>query len=135
MGVDGYRMDAIRHLIGDGQQQENTAETHAWLRAWHDHYKAIRPYAMTVGEVWTRSEDVVPYVGDEMDICTEFGLASAILDGARGGTTGVVDSVAQKVEMLYPSGQYATFLTNHDHERVMTQLRGDERRAKTAATI
>ena len=135
MGVDGFRMDAIRHLIEDGQRQENTPETHAWLQDWHDHYRAIKPYAVTVGEVWTRGEDVVPYVGDEMDICFEFDLASAILDGARGSTTGVVDSVAQKVEMLYPSGQYATFLTNHDHERVMTQLRGDEAQAKTAATI
>jgi len=135
MGVDGYRMDAIRHLIEDGQQQENTPETHAWLQAWHDYYKGIRPQAMTVGEVWTRSEDVVPYVGDEMDICFEFDLASAILDGARGGTTGVVDSIAQKVEMLYPPGQYATFLTNHDQERVMTQLRGDEAKAKTAAAV
>jgi alpha-amylase len=135
MGVDGFRMDAIRHLIEDGQQQENTPETHAWLQDWHDHYKGIKPYALTVGEVWTRGEDVAPYVGDEMDICFEFDLASAILDAARGGTTGVVDTVAQKVEMLYPSGQYATFLTNHDHERVMTQLRGDEAQARTAATI
>jgi alpha-amylase len=135
MGADGYRMDAIRHLIEDGQQQENTPETHAWLQAWHDYYKGIRPQAMTVGEVWTRSEDVVPYVGDEMDICFEFDLASAILDGARGGTTGVVDSLAQKVERLYPPGQYAAFLTNHDQERVMTQLRGDEAKAKTAAAI
>jgi glycosidase len=135
MGADGFRMDAIRHLIEDGQQQENTLATHAWLQDWHDHYRAIKPYALTVGEVWTRSEDVVPYVGDEMDICFEFDLASAVIDGARGGTTGVVDSVAQKVERLYPSGQYATFLTNHDQERVMTQLRGDEAQAKTAATI
>ena len=97
MGVDGFRMDAIRHLIEDGPQQENTPETHAWLQDWHVHYKSIQPYAMTVGEVWTRSEEVVPYVGDRMDICFEFDLASAILDGARGGTTGVVDSVAQKV--------------------------------------
>ncbi len=135
MGVDGFRMDAIRHLIEDGQQQENTPETHAWLQAWHDHYKRIRPHAMSVGEVWTRSEDVVPYVGNEMDICFEFDLASAILDGARGGTTGMVDSVVQKVGRLYPPGQYATFLTNHDQERVMTQLRGDEAQAMTAATI
>ncbi|MBN1639601.1 MAG: alpha-amylase [Anaerolineae bacterium] len=135
MGVDGFRMDAVRHLIEDGAQQENTPETHDWLEAWHDHYKGIRPHALSVGEVWTRSEDVVPYVGDELDICFEFDLASAILDGVRGGTTSMVTSIAQKVERLYPDQQYATFLTNHDHERVMSQVRGDETKAKTAAAI
>ena len=135
MGVDGFRMDAIRHLIEDGQQQENTPETHQWLQDWHGYYKGIDPHAMTVGEVWTRTEDVVPYVGDEMDICFEFDLASAILDGARGGSNNVVSSVALKVDKLYPDGQYATFLTNHDHERAMTQLREDVAKTKSAAAI
>ena len=135
MGVDGFRMDAIRHLIEDGKLQENTPETHRWLAAWHDAYKSANPYALTVGEVWTRTEDVVPYVGDEMDICFEFDLASAILGSVRSGTNSTVSSVAQKVDRLYPPHQYATFLTNHDHERAMTQLGEDEDRARMAASI
>jgi glycosidase len=135
IGVDGFRMDAIRHLIEDGPVQENTPETHAWLEGWYDHYKGIDPYALTVGEVWTRSEEVAPYVGDELDICFEFDLATAILGGAKGGSSGIVDSVAQKVERLYPPGQYATFLTNHDQERAMTQLGGNVEKARLAAAI
>jgi glycosidase len=135
MGADGFRMDAIRHLIEDGRVQENTPETHAWLEDWYDYYKQIDPYALSVGEVWTRSEDVVPYVGDELDICFEFDLASAILSDVKGGSSGVVDSVAQKAERLYPPGQYATFLTNHDHERAMTQLGEKEAKARVAAAI
>jgi alpha-amylase len=135
MGVDGFRMDAIRHLIEDGKQQENTPETHQWLQAWHDFYKGIHPQALTVGEVWTRTEDVVPYVGDELDICFDFDLAGAILSSVNGGTASTVDAVAQKVDRLYPPNQYATFLTNHDHERAMTQLREDGAKAKSAAAI
>ena len=135
MGVDGFRMDAIRHLIEDGKQQENTPETHLWLQAWHDFYKGVNPQALTVGEVWTRTEDVVPYVGEELDICFEFDLASAILSSVNGGTGSTVASVAQKADKLYPTHQYATFLTNHDHERAMTQLREDEARARSAAAI
>ncbi len=135
VGVDGFRMDAIRHLIEDGKVQENTPETHQWLRQYHRYYKGIKPYAMTVGEVWTNSENVAPYVGDELDICFEFDLASAILRSIRGGTSGMVDSAMQKVARLYPPGQYATFLTNHDQERTMSQLGGDEDKARLAAAI
>jgi glycosidase len=135
MGVDGFRMDAIRHLIDDGRAQENTPETHRWLREYRAFYKKVDPYAMTVGEVWTRTEDVVPYVGEEMDICFEFDLASAILSSVRSGSASSVASVARKVDALYPPNQYATFLTNHDHERAMTQLHEEVAKAKLAAAI
>ncbi len=135
MGVDGFRMDAVRHLIEDGQVQENTPETHEWLRRYHTFYKEINHQAMTVGEVWTRTEEVVPYVGDELDICFEFDLASAILKGVRSGSASTLSSVAQKVAKLYPAGQYATFLTNHDHNRAMSQLLGDADKARMAASI
>jgi glycosidase len=90
---------------------------------------------MTVGEVWTRTEDVVPYVGAEMDICFEFDLASAILNAVRGGSAFTLVSVVQKADRLYPPNQYATFLTNHDQERAMTQLGNDSGKAKVAAAI
>ncbi|MDQ3045297.1 MAG: alpha-amylase family glycosyl hydrolase, partial [Chloroflexota bacterium] len=32
MGADGFRLDAIKHLIEDERIQENTPETHEWLR-------------------------------------------------------------------------------------------------------
>jgi glycosidase len=36
---------------------------------------------------------------------------------------------------FYPEGQFATFLTNHDQNRVMSQLRGDVEEAKMAAAL
>jgi alpha-amylase len=135
MGVDGFRMDAIRHLIEDGAQQENTPETHRWLREYQDFYKSVNPNAMTVGEVWTNSENVVPYAGEEMDICFEFDLASAILDGVRSGSPFILFSVVAKAARLYPPNQYATFLTNHDQNRAMAQLGGEEDKARVAASI
>ncbi len=135
MGADGLRMDAIRHLIENGTVQENTPETHEWLRKYHQFYKDIKPYALTVGEVWTRSEDIVPYVGNELDICFEFDLAASIVQGARTNSAMILPSTVQKVNRLYPSQQYATFLSNHDQERVMSQLGGNIDKAKLAAAI
>jgi glycosidase len=74
-------------------------------------------------------------VGDKLDICFEFDLASAILSSAAGGYASTVASVMTKVDDLYPPQQYATFLTNHDQERVMSVLRKNEDQARVAASI
>ncbi|MFZ4573923.1 MAG: alpha-amylase family glycosyl hydrolase, partial [Phycisphaerales bacterium] len=75
--VDGFRLDAIRHLIEAGQVQENTPETHAWLKRMAAHLRTTAPRAMTIGEVWSAPKDVASYIGDELDLCFEFGLADA----------------------------------------------------------
>ena len=43
MHADGFRLDAIRHLIEEGQVQENTPATHAWLRRYFERVKSINP--------------------------------------------------------------------------------------------
>ena len=35
----------------------------------------------------------------------------------------------------FPPGEYATFLTNHDQNRVMSELMGNQDQAKIAATL
>jgi glycosidase len=45
----------------------------------------------------------------------------------------MVNKEQQDVVESFPPGQYATFLTNHDQNRVMSQLGGDENKAKVAA--
>jgi glycosidase len=136
MGVDGFRLDAIRHLIEDGEVQENTPETHAWLQAYRDFLTEIEPEAMTVGEIWTTTDNVVPYVKDgEVDLAFEFDLAEAMVSAAKGETRGPVAGAQFKAWNAYPPGQYAPFLTNHDQERVMSQLGGDEGKARVAALL
>jgi alpha-amylase len=34
-GIDGFRLDAARHLIENGTVQANTPETHAWFKQFH----------------------------------------------------------------------------------------------------
>jgi len=43
MGVDGFRLDAIRHLVEEGQNQESTPSTHRWLEGFHQFYKGWTP--------------------------------------------------------------------------------------------
>jgi alpha-amylase len=134
MQVDGFRMDAIRHLIENGPVQENTSETHAWLQAYHQYYKSVDAEAFTVGEAWTTTRQIIDYVGDEVDIAFEFDLAEAFLVAAKSPVVATVNKQVQKVLDSYPEGQYGVFLTNHDQNRVMFNLR-EEKVAKLAATM
>ncbi len=136
MGVDGFRLDAARHLIEEGAQQESTPATHAWLRGFHDHVTAVDPDAMIVGEVWADTVTVVPYVArDELDLAFEFSLAEAIIESVTVNTNTAFRSRLEQVVALYDPGDYATFLTNHDQNRVMTAVGGNPDKARLAATI
>lgn len=136
MGIDGFRLDAIRHLIEDGPEQSNTPETHTWLRDFYTFYKSVDPDAFTVGEVWDASANVVPYITDkELDLAFEFDLADAILGAVQSGEAEKLYAQQALVWELYPPHQVATFLRNHDQSRTMTVLEGDIGEAKAATTI
>ena len=134
MGVDGFRLDAIKHIVENGQMQENTKATHDWLKGFYSFYKDVNPDALTVGEAWASTQQVLKYTGDEVDIAFQFDLANAILSSANYGLSSMISKEQQAVVGNFPPGQYATFLTNHDQNRVMSQVGGDENKAKVAAT-
>ncbi|MCD6290094.1 MAG: DUF3459 domain-containing protein, partial [Anaerolineae bacterium] len=135
MGVDGFRLDAVKHLIEEGRVQENTPETHEWLRGFYTFYKRINPNALTVGEVWSPTVEAAKYVGDQLDLVFEFDTARAMLQSARFSDRGDVLRAHRLVMERYPLNQFATFLTNHDQPRVMTQLHGNVNKAKVAASL
>ncbi|MFZ0546052.1 MAG: alpha-amylase family glycosyl hydrolase [Candidatus Promineifilaceae bacterium] len=135
MHVDGFRLDAIKHIVEEGQGQQNTGSTHRWLQDFFNFYKGIDPNAFTVGEAWTGTQQVLDYTGDEVDIAFQFFLAEDIINSAGAGLAQVYINTYQEIYDAFPSNQYATFITNHDQNRVMTQLRDDEGQARLAASV
>jgi len=135
MQVDGFRLDAVRHLIEDGPVDANTPETHFWLQGFHSFVRSVSPQALTVGEAWDKTSEVVKYIGDEVDLAFEFDLAQAMLNSVRSGDKTALVQAEQEVLASFPKGQYATFLSNHDQDRVMSQLGGDVPSAKLAAAL
>lgn len=140
MGVDGLRVDGARYLVeetnGAKKVLADSAGTHAQFRALRTAYKAINPAAMTVGEVWTSNDAVATYLqGDEFDLAFNFDLASALVKSANTGDADAARlSLALSLKLL-PVHATATFLTNHDIDRVMAQLGDDVNKAKRAATL
>ncbi|MCA9898904.1 MAG: DUF3459 domain-containing protein [Ardenticatenaceae bacterium] len=135
MNVDGFRLDAIKHMVEEGQGQENTRSTHDWLEEFHKFYKAVNPDALTVGEAWTNTQQVLEYTGDEVDIAFQFDLALDILNSSDTGLGSIFSGTQQEVYDTFPPNQYATFITNHDQNRVMSQLDEDEGKVRVAAAI
>ena len=135
MQADGFRLDAIKHLIEQGEKQEHTPQTHQWLRGFYSYYKRVNPSALTVGEVWTDTPTVATYVGGQMDLAFDFDQAYATIDAARTGSKDRLAGSQAAAWRLFPRGQFATFLANHDMDRTMSQFGGDVSMAKLAATI
>jgi glycosidase len=140
-GLDGFRLDASRHIIEAGEEAKvaGSPETHAW---WMEFAREVRrdfPDAIFVGENWTTVDEVAPFFGDEpftqLDMNFNFDLAAAIVGGVRDDTPGLIQTTLCDVADYYPAHALdATFLTNHDMIRVATQVRRPER-ARLAASL
>lgn len=135
MGVDGFRLDAVKYIIEEGDQLESTSSTFGWLQAFKGRIKSVNPDALIVGEVWSSSLEVARYVPRSLDMGFEFDLAATIIDSAKRRSNQGLVAIQQRALERFPPGQYATFLTNHDQNRVMTEVRGDLGTAKVAASI
>jgi glycosidase len=136
VGVDGFRMDAAKHLIEEGDQRENTSATHEWYRDFYQFYKADFPDAYTVGEVYGAGASVVKsYTGDQLDQVFNFEMSSGFVNSVRGEANSGISSAVQFALADMPDFNFATFLTNHDQDRVMSVLDGDTNRARVAASL
>ena len=135
VGVDGFRIDAAKHLIENGQDQENTQATLDWWRDFYAFQKNLDPGLLTVGEVWTSTNNIIPYVDQRLDFCFEFDLSYAIIGAVNNGNATGLASKIQEVVNVYPELQYGTFLTNHDQDRVIESLGQSVDKAKIAASI
>jgi alpha-amylase len=136
LGVDGFRLDAIRHLIEDGDVMSDTPETIEWLRGFRTHVKQVKPEAMMVGEVWTATEVVSEYIErGALDLAFEFDVAKAILQSIQSGRRDDLAYALQNAWDAYPGQQFATFVTNHDQDRIASVLGEEPARLELAASL
>ena len=136
VGVDGFRLDGVRHYIEDGKKQVNTPQTHEWLSDFYQMVKKINPDALLVGEVWDGSDLVAPYINNpELDLAFDFDLAETWVGSISSGDGRGINSVLGYDLRLANPFDFATFLTNHDMNRVMSQVGGSLEKAKMASAL
>lgn len=136
VGVDGFRLDAVKHLVEEGTKIQDTPSTHAWLKGFYKFYKAQNPDAYTVGEAFGAgaSQDKT-YEGDQVDQLFNFELAADFIGSANTGSNSAANSGLTFALQSLPDGNYATFLTNHDQNRTMSALGGNINKARLAAFL
>ena len=124
MGVDGFRIDAAKHLIEDGPRRRvNTPETKAWLPGFRAASEA-RP-----GRARPARSGTPPQIGattsrdGALDMTFAFGIGRAMASGVQGDLRRCCRS--SRSSGRYRSGGARTFLTNHDQDRGHDQLGGD----------
>ena len=136
VGVDGFRLDAVRYVV-EGDQLADSKANHAFLEEWGQYYRNINPQAFSVGEAWTDNANVREYTNTnrELDSAFNFDLSAAMGTLSQGNVS-TFRFVLQTTIRDFPEQDNANFLTNHDMPRVMNVLGVDkEQKAKLAAGI
>jgi alpha-amylase len=135
MGVDGFRLDAVRHLIEQGNEISNTPATHAVLRDFGGFVRQAAPRSYTIGEVWDSTGAVLKYYPDQLDAYFAFEVSDALIEAVRTGKAGRLLPAVERFQAAVPAYRFAPFQRNHDQTRTMTSLGGDVGRARLAATL
>ncbi|HYE59538.1 MAG TPA: alpha-amylase family glycosyl hydrolase, partial [Rhodothermales bacterium] len=100
--------------------------------------QAVNPNVYLVGEVWDGPAVVAPYLKG-LTALFNFDLAGAMLRAVREERADSLVPRLARIRGFYrsvePSFTDATFLANHDQNRVLTVLGDDERKARVAAAL
>ncbi len=135
IGIDGFRLDAARHLYREFDEPKN----HQFWVEFGEVVEAAKPGAYTVGEVWTRPDRIAPYfrglrANFDFDLCLS--LYQIIQD--EDDTEDVIEYLVYN-EATYgnvnPRFLNGIMLSNHDQERVGSQLAGNSDHLRVAASL
>lgn len=144
LGVDGFRIDAAKHIYEDlmsDKGEATTAKNTAWWQEFRASMNEVNPDAYIVGEIWDNSAAVIaPYLDNAFDSGFNFSLGESIIGAAMNEKDNNLAFTLERIYGLFSQvsgGKFtdAAFLTNHDMNRVMSQLKDDENHAKMAAGI
>ncbi|MDQ0089372.1 glycosidase [Paenibacillus anaericanus] len=143
-GLDGFRVDAAKHIYEDlltDKSQETTDKNVAWWQEFRSGLVQSNPNTYLVSEVWDKGAvTVASYLNKAFDSSFNFSLAETIIQSAKSERDNNIGFILERTYKLYTeksSGEFvdATFLTNHDLNRVMSQLEGNKEHAKMAASL
>lgn len=141
LGVDGFRVDAIQHVVEspDGVTA-NAPENYAWVKMFQDFMSEVSPGALIVGETWTAMPAIARYHRESgLHMSFDYPIWRELTEAIQRRSASDLAFAIEQESALYPAdAARATFTGNHDQTRLATQLsfpRRDERRIKLAASL
>ncbi len=143
-GADGFRLDAAQHIYlnldTDWDRSSVLEKNLAWWREFHRGIDAVDPHAWLVGEVARqRGDKLVPWAG-ALDATFDFPLATRLIASASSETDRDIGATLARIDKTYRAAAHgrfdnAPFLSNHDQERVMSRLDGNQDHMRMAAAM
>ncbi|MFC1650584.1 alpha-amylase family glycosyl hydrolase [Candidatus Latescibacterota bacterium] len=134
VGVDGFRLDAARHIYPDNRATDN----HKWWEYFLQEMKKVKEDVYIVGEVWAPSDVVAPYLKG-IPALFNFDMGGAIIQAVNEEKGGPLVETHKEIEDFYknvnPDFVDATFLTNHDQNRILNSVGKNIEKAKMAAAL
>ena len=134
VGVDGFRLDAAKHIYPDDRPEDN----HNFWIEFRKEMESVKPDVYLVGEVWSDAQTVAPYLkGLPAAFNFDFGYAidQAVLDGKDNGLVEKYKEISEYYQSVTSEFVDATFLKNHDQNRILNVLKEDTEKAKLAAAL
>ncbi len=143
MGVDGLRLDAVKHICG-GIGSYNHASDRALLAQWYEHCNATYKEAGHAGNIFMVAEewdshDIEKTYYQSLTSCFEFDYGYKLRDVLNSGNaSGFVSAVSGFVSdhtAQRPDAITSFFLSNHDQNRFASEIGKNVAREKQAAAI
>ncbi|GGH37484.1 alpha-amylase family glycosyl hydrolase [Paenibacillus segetis] len=143
-GLDGFRVDAAKHIYEDlltDKSQATTDKNVAWWQEFRSSLLLTKPDTYLVSEVWDKGiVTLASYLNNAFDSSFNFILAETMIQSVKSERDSNIGFTLERTYNLYAEksgGKFvdATFLTNHDINRAMSQLDGNIDHAKMAASL
>ena len=139
MGVDGFRLDAVKHIYSSEKGPENPAFLKQWYDRCNTNYRQSHDSDIyMVGEVWMSASEVAPYY-EGLPACFEFDFWERLkwVLQQRTGCYFANDLIGYRktYAAVRSNAIPATKLTNHDETRAATILNKDIQKLKQAAAF
>ena len=142
LGVDGFRLDAVKHICGGINSYNNTANQ-TLLKKWYEHCNATYKAAghtddiFMVGEAWDVHNTEKQYYRG-LTSCFEFDYFGTLTRALNGNASGYVSAVNLFVTdhaAVRPDAVTSLFMTNHDQDRAAESLGRSAAKEKQAAAM
>ncbi|WP_247231579.1 alpha-amylase family glycosyl hydrolase [Telluribacter sp. SYSU D00476] len=134
IGVDGFRLDAARHIYPYWEKERNPV----FWEEFGKEIENIKPGSYTVGEVWAPAEEVGPYfrgLKANFHFDLSFNLQRILYQGTHQNLVRRLLDDYRIFSTYNPAFIDATMLTNHDQNRIGSVVEGNIAQMKLAAAM
>jgi alpha-amylase len=133
-GIDGFRLDAAKHIYPD----DRLDDTRKFWEEFTTEMRAIKPDVKIIGEVWSDSATLATLFKG-LPSLFNFELTKNIPECIHTGDGGKLMTTYTNIINAYKAANVpfedAILLSNHDMNRIRSTLGGDIQKSKLAASI